>query len=279
VGLGMADVHPLSQVELGVIRKANLEAFKMLTLPDPGENKTLIKQLQQINPNMFIVARLFFKPDVDNKRPFPPQEFVKAIEVGMTACFEAGVRYFEVHNEPNLPDEGDTWNWNGGAGFGQWLTQVLGILRGKFPGVKLGYPGLSPNDAMRSFIDGSAGAIAQCDWIGAHSYWQHPTQPPFPMNAENSGLKWRVFRTLFPDKLIMVTEFSNNRAQFNNVPTTDEDKGRQYVDYYKLLRNEPNVGAAFAFALAWPGQDINREGWVFKGGETKIAGIVGARPA
>ena len=96
------------------------------------------------------------------------------------------------------------------------------------------------------------------------------------MNAENSGLKWRTFRTLLPDKLIMVTEFSNNRTQFNNVPTTDADKGNQYVQYYKLLRQEANLGAAFSFALTWPGQDVNREGWVFKNGETQIAGTVGA---
>ncbi|MBP7686881.1 MAG: C39 family peptidase [Thermoflexales bacterium] len=275
-GLGMGNPQPLTSVELGVIRKSKVEAFKILTLPDPGENKTLIKQLRDIRADMFIVARLFFSVDFGGRAKFSPQDFVNFVSNGFEACYEAGVRYFEVHNEPNLDIEGDGWNWNGGAGFGAWLSQVLALLRQRHNDVKLGYPGLSPNDAMRAFIDGSAAAIAQCDWIAAHSYWQHPTQPPYPMNADNSGLKWRVFRTLFPDKLIMVTEFSNNRTQFNGVPTTDADKGKQYVDYYKLVRKEPNLGAAFSFALTWPGQDINREGWVFKNGETQIAGIVGA---
>jgi hypothetical protein len=28
-----------------------------------------------------------------------------------------------------------------------------------------------------------------------------------------------------------------------------------------MLRTEPNIGAAFGFALNWPGQDNNHEGW------------------
>ena len=96
------------------------------------------------------------------------------------------------------------------------------------------------------------------------------------MNCDNAGMKWRTFRTLFPDKLLMITEFSNNRTQFNGVPTTDADKGNQYAQYYKLLRQEQNLGAAFAFALNWPGQDVNREGWVFNYSETMVAGVVGS---
>jgi hypothetical protein len=272
----MGNPQPLTATDLAVIRKGKVEAFKMLTLPDPGENKALIKQLRDIKPDMFIVARLFFSVDGNSRTPFTPGDFVNFVSKGFEACYEMGVRHFEVHNEPNLPDEGDTWNWNGGAGFGTWLLQVLALLRQRHGDLQLGYPGLSPNDGMRTFIDGSASAIAQCDWIGAHSYWQHPDQPPFPMNGDNSGMKWRTFRSLFPDKLIMVTEFSNNRTQFNNMPTTEIDKGNQYVQYYKLLRQEPNLGAAFAFALNWPGQDVNREGWVFKNGETQIGGVVGA---
>jgi hypothetical protein len=275
-GMGMGNPQPLTPIELAVIGKSKVEAFKMLTLPDPGENKTLIAQLRQIRPDMFIVARLFFSVDFNSRARFTPADFVNFVSDGFEACYEAGVRYFELHNEPNLDIEGNGWNWNGGAEFGSWLTQVLALLRQRHGDLQLGYPGLSPNDAMRSFIDGSASVIAQCDWIGAHSYWQSPDQPPYPMNGDNSGMRWRLFRTLFPDKLLMITEFSNNRTQFNNVPTTEVDKGHQYVQYYTALRQEPNLGAAFAFALNWPEKDENREGWVFNGGETKIAGIVGA---
>jgi hypothetical protein len=96
-------------------------------------------------------------------------------------------------------------------------------------------------------------------------------QPPFPMVADNAGMYWRNFQARFPDKLLMITEFSNNSAGVDRV-----DKGRQYARYFQLLRNEPSLGAAFAFALNWPGQDVNREGWVFEGQTTAIPDALGA---
>jgi len=85
---------------------------------------------------------------------------------------------------------------------------------------------------------------------------------------------WRYYRTRFPDKLLMITEFSNNADKLNGVPVSDVDKGNQYMKYYQLLRQEPNLGAAFAFALTWPNQDKKREGWMFNNSETQIAGLV-----
>jgi hypothetical protein len=168
------------------------------------------------------------------------------------------VRYFEVHNEPNLDIEGMNWNWANGAEFGNWLLQVMNLLRPRFPEAKWGYPGLSPQPSVDAFLDGSAAATSACDWIGVHCYWQQPlNQPPFPMNGDNAGYYWRAkFKPRFPEKMLMITEFSNNGA---GVSLTD--KGTQYADYIKLLRTEPNIGAAFGFALNWPGQDRNKEGW------------------
>jgi hypothetical protein len=177
---------------------------------------------------------------------------------GLTGCYQAGVRYFEVHNEPNLEIEGMNWNWGDGVAFGRWLTQVLSILRPKFPEAKWGYPGLSPQPNTDAFLDGSAAAANACDWIGVHCYWQQPVnQPPFPMNGDNAGYYWRAkFKPRFPNKMLMITEFSNNSPA-----VSANDKGTHYADYIKLLRTEPNIGAAFGFALNWPGQDHNKEGW------------------
>jgi hypothetical protein len=54
------------------------------------------------------------------------------------------------------------------------------------------------------------------------------------------------------------------------------EKGRQYARYFQVLRSEPNLGAAFAFALSWPGQDVNHEGWVLNGRATAIPGTLSA---
>ncbi|HEY4722659.1 MAG TPA: C39 family peptidase [Anaerolineae bacterium] len=270
-GLGMGNPQPLTPTELNVIRKSNIEAFKTLTLPDPGENQRLIQQLQQIRSDMFIAARLFFSVDANSKARFNPRSFVDFVNNGIDACYQAGVRYFEVHNEPNLPQEGMGWNWADGSEFGAWLIGVLSILRQRYPEGKFGFPGLSPQPNVPAFLQGAASAIAQCDWIGIHAYWQSETQPPYPMNGDNAGTYWRQFRTQFPDKLLMITEFSCN------TPNVDAAaKGQMYARYYQTLRQEPNLGAAFSFALNWPGQDQNREGWVFNGQETAIVNAAGS---
>jgi hypothetical protein len=257
-GLGMGNPQPLSAGQLRLITDAKLEAFKTLTLPDPDENKQLIGQLKKIRPDMFIVTRLFFSVDVGNKTKFSPQNFVDFVMNGLAGCYQAGVRYFEVHNEPNLDIEGMGWNWANGAEFGSWLTQVINILKPRFPEARWGYPGLSPQPNVDAFLDGSAATANACDWIGVHCYWQQPPhQPPFPMNGDNAGFYWHAkFKPRFTGKMLMITEFSNNSA---DVPP--HDKGAQYADYIKLLRTELNLGAAFGFALNWPGQDRNKEGW------------------
>jgi Bacterial SH3 domain len=267
-GVGMADPRPFTSTDKSMLQKSKIEAFKVFILGDVDETKSLINDLRKINDQMFIVARLFFKPDVDNKPHFSPQNFVDTINTGMSACYAANVRYFEVHNEPNLTDEGMGWNWTDGTAFSTWLIQVLSILRLKYPEAKLGYPGLSPQPNVPDFVNGSASAIAQCDWIGAHCYWQTPAA----MQADSDGMYWRRFRTQFPTKMLMITEFSNNTAN-----VSADQKGQQYAQYYQLLRHENNLGAAFSFALNWPGQDKNREGWVFNNGETAIGSTVGAK--
>ena len=239
----------------------------MLTLPDPGENQQMIAQLKNIRADMFIMARLFFSVDVGSKTKFSAQNFVDFCLNGLNACYQAGVRYFEIHNEPNLENEGMNWNWANGTEFGTWLQQVLNIVKPQFPDAKWGYPGLSPQPNVDAFLDGSAAAANACDWIGVHCYWQQPAnQPPYPINGDNAGYYWRAkFKPRFPDKMLMITEYSNNSAA---VP--HNTKGTQYADYIKMLRTEPNIGAAFSFALNWPGQDQNLEGWALNNAATAI---------
>lgn len=271
-GLGAANPQPLTPIELGVIERSRVEAFKMLTLPDPGENKTLIDQLRKIRSDMLIAARLFFSVDFTNRSQFMPLDFADTVAAGFEACYAAGIRYFELHNEPNLAVEGDGWNWHDGAEFGGWLSQLIQILKARHDDVLLGYPGLSPQPNAGLFLSQSEFAANRCDWIGVHNYWQQPPgEQPYPMDGPRDGALWRAFRNRFHGKVIMLTEFSNNSAA---VPASV--KGQQYVDYFRLLRDEPNIGAAFAFALNWPDQDEHREGWVYGRGETAIAAIVGA---
>ena len=270
-GIGIANPQPLSPSELAVIGASRVEAVKVLTLSDPDDNKQLVRDIKSVRSDLFIVARLFFPVDLNSKTPFSPQVFCDTVRVGIQALYESGIRYFEVHNEPNLENEGLNWNWANGAQFGAWLSQALIILRQRYPEGKFGYPGVSPQPNVPDFMDGSAAAIAQCDWIGIHCYWQDDGTGHWQMQSGDGGMYWRGFRDRYPDKLLMITEFSNN-----NKDMPYPNKGQQYARYYQLLRNEPNLGAAFAFALNWPGQDNNHEGWISDNDTTPIPGTLGA---
>jgi hypothetical protein len=260
-GVGMGNPQPFTPGELKTLADSKVEAVKILSLPDPEQNKQLVADLRTIRPDMFIVARLFFPVDAGSKAKFSPQDFVDYVDSGMKALYESGVRYFEIHNEPNLPNEGMDWNWANGAEFGDWFTQVSNILRQRYPEAKFGYPGLSPQPNLDTFLNESAPAANSADWIGVHAYWQQPPgQPPFPMDGDNAGFIWRSkFKPRFPDKMLMITEFSNNSAD-----VSPGDKGVQYADYIRLLRTEPNIGAAFSYALSLD-QDNNQEAWFGSG--------------
>jgi hypothetical protein len=78
----------------------------------------------------------------------------------------------------------------------------------------------------------------------------------------------RAYCDRFPNKLILVTEFSNPS------PNVHKDiKGREYVQFYTEARElPPNLGALFAFALSASGE-FEHETW--KG--SSIVNRVGSR--
>ncbi|MBI4770077.1 MAG: M23 family metallopeptidase, partial [Chloroflexi bacterium] len=94
---GRAD-GPLLDPDYNAIQTARVEAVKLTTSARP-EN---VDRLRQINPNMFIMVRLF--ADFRN-RTVRPDEFASWVEGDMAQFYSRGLRYFEVHNEVNLQIE------------------------------------------------------------------------------------------------------------------------------------------------------------------------------
>src|SRR6185369_8322485 len=145
--------------------------------------------------------------------------------------YSRGVRYFEIHNEPNLVPEGWTQSWNDGQAFGAWFVDVVNRLRPVFPEARFGFPGLSPGDSipgLRSaaldFLTGADAACRAADWVGVHCYWVSEEE----MNSPAGGLGFVEYRRRFPDKLLLLTEFSNP-----NPDTDKQTKGQQYQRYYQ----------------------------------------------
>lgn len=266
-GVGVGSTQQLTPAELEAVSISKVQAVKLLTTGDPdtdAENYNAVR-------DKFVVARLFFVPNATDLDPFSPQVFCDTVMTSALRLYSLGVRYFEVHNEPNLYSEGWSWNWANGNAFAAWFNECYLILRRSLPYAKLGFPGVSPQadnypgayQSAVSFLQQATYAINGADWLAVHNYWNHEGADHWGMWSEDYGGLWhRVVQRMFPSKEMLITEFSNN-----GLADSDWTKGDQYKRYYPALTG---VKSVFAFALSWPGQDGNREGWTRNGIVTDI---------
>jgi hypothetical protein len=253
------------------LQQARVEAVKLLSSAAPED----VDRLRAINPNMFIMVRLFAS---FQGRNYPAAQFATDLAHDMGQFYQRNVRYFEVHNEPNLTPEGWTTTWQNGREFGQWFIDVRNRLKAQYPDALFGYPGLSPdgvpapglrtNDMI--FLNESDEAARLADWIGVHCYWQSEEE----MNWSAGGKGYLEFRRRYPDKVLFITEFSNPS------PNVDKrTKGQQYARYYESLRNVPGLGAAFSYVLS-ASFGFGPETWRDESGSaSEIPAIIGARTA
>jgi murein DD-endopeptidase MepM/ murein hydrolase activator NlpD len=264
---GRADGR-MMQPDWEPVRAARAEAIKFSSSAAPED----VDRARAINPDMFIMVRLF----ADFRgRVVPAADFARWVEYDMGRFYERGVRYYEVHNEVNLTPEGLGLSWRDGREFGDWFLDVVGRLKSQFPRAKFGWPGLSPGPGVAelryeawSFMEGAKQAIRRADWLACHCYWQNEKQ----MLSKEHGRGYKAYRERWPDKLLFITEFSNNSPRVDMAT-----KGRQYVKYYRHLRDQPGVGAAFSFVLS-ASADFPYEVWRYEDGRpTPIPALVGGR--
>lgn len=310
-GVGNADQNVWHEPTFpDAIKAARLESIKLVPLNDGNQMNKVYNWLRS-QGIAFVMVRLTWKPDPawanlpDAQRVSTAvRSFLDGTRGQFDFAYANGVRYFEVHNEPNItPNPTDPVGdglgsaWLGPEEFAEWFKRVTDELRKIHNDVFLGFPGLAPRGS--DFADFGSGFIMvngkrllwntdkwlsvckpaideKADWIGVHCYWQFDGGGQFGIeNADSGGMYWRRYKTRFPNKLLFITEFSNNSGRASH-----QDKGRQYGNYVAMLRNEKSIGAAFAYALYWA-TDPNQEGWVFVGEKNKfrvgeIPGAMGA---
>ncbi len=237
---GRAD-GPLTEADYPALAASRVEAVKLMSSARP-EN---VDRLKTINSNMFIMVRL--RADFRNRR-VRSDEFASWVEGDMAQFYQHGIRYYEVHNEPNLQLEGWKFSWQDGVEFGRWYQDVANRLKAKFPEAKFGYPGLSPGGSISgqrvdswAFLGQGDEAVRGSDFVCCHCYWINDAD----QLSATGGLVYEEYRRRYPGKLLFITEFSNPTDN-----TSIQLKGTQYVNYYKRLRNVAGVGAAFSFVLS-----------------------------
>lgn len=264
---GRADGR-MQEADFTAVAQSRMEAVKLTSTAAPED----VDRLRAINPNMFIMVRLFAS---FRGRNYPAAQFAQDLQGDMNQFYQRGVRYFEVHNEVNLVDEGWTTTWQNGREFGAWFLEVRNRLKAVFPEALFGYPGLSPDGfpmPLRTndirFLDESEEAVQTADWIGLHCYWIDEAG----LNSPGGGLGYLEYRRRYPNKLLFITEFSNPAQGVEK-----SLKAQQYIRYYQMLRNVPGLGATFSFVLS-ASSGFPHEVWRNEDGSmSEIPGVLATR--
>ena len=91
--------EPLQDEDLNLIRLARLEAVKL----ELDESLDTIERIRGLNPAMFIVVRVtgdFSGEAISTER------FFASIENNFGRLYRSGIRYFEIHSNPNVQNSG-----------------------------------------------------------------------------------------------------------------------------------------------------------------------------
>lgn len=241
VGVNVRDDGTMQDIDYDVLKLARAEAVKV----QENTSTSAIHRLRQLDPGIFVMARIAYEL---GQSPVTAQEWVSRMRTHVARLTSEGVQHFEIHQSPNLQAYGWNYSWHSGGGFGRWWLDAVGILRDSFPEAKFGFPGVSPGGQVEgqrldaaTFLEQADDAIQNADWVGANCFWTNEAE----MDELDKGAFWRVLRDRYPDKLIFVTEFGNV-----DVLTNLYVKGKEYVQFYETLRNEPGIGGAFCQVLS-----------------------------
>jgi murein DD-endopeptidase MepM/ murein hydrolase activator NlpD len=227
--------------DFSCIQNARVEAV----LLQMEEHEKASARLRAINPAMLIAVTL--SQDLSDA-PVSPEDFVLSVRPHLERWAASGVMHFQVHTNANLLRQGWRRTWQSGSEFADWFSRVVHALREIAPGASYGFPGLALGDTVSGqrassmdFLLAAENAAQEADWLGVNCFW---TEPAGALSSQGVGLL-EEYRGLFPDKLLLVTEFGN--ASHSVDPA---EKARQYLDFHAAANRIQNVGVAFGYALS-----------------------------
>lgn len=253
------------------IKRSKLPAVKLLANADV--NGSVIDRLKADGVEVVVVRVL---NTIDASKAKTGREYCEEVIEPTLRLYNAGARYFEIHNEPNLyatpnfQGEGMGISWQNGAEFARWWLEARDYLKTRLPGAFFGFSAMSPGAAIPNvrydperFMREASAAIEQADFICCHTYWDDISSSLYMAVDEV-----KRFCQAYPHKPAMLTEFSNVGY------TPKAVKGLEYVEFWQRIRAAglTNLIATFCYTVAWDG-DPNRDAWL----GSDISDIVGQR--
>ncbi len=239
------------ELDYQLIREANIETLKMMSLTDPS----VFERIKRENPNIEFIVRLY--DDRISAAGHPsPQEYVTKMSP-LIEHLQPYVLKFEVGNEPNHFQRYEGWGAEDAdaENFNTWFLEVYDLLKTAHPWAELGYPALATPDSYhrdQAWLVITREAINRADWLGVHCYWQAPPNETSTMFEADRGLCFKYYHELFPDKLLEITEFDNDNPIWDVAPNSAPEIAQQYETYYQELFKYPYLRSASSFIISSP---------------------------
>lgn len=242
-----SDRHP-RQVEFDFFNNSIFNSVKFQT-------GTTQDEIANYNTSEFNLCRIYESLE---GRSLSIDQAYNSIVPDMQKAYDAGIRYYELYNEPNLTLEGLAHGgiigtWSNGYEFADFFIELKRRLKQTFPLAKIGFPGLSPGgDATigfgvhyrvdsEQFIVEADAAVVDADFLCVHAYY---------VNDVNAAVNEVLLkRNQYPSKLIFVSEYSN--------PTGDNSQtalhGQEAKSFVNKVSNIPGIGGVYYFIVSGQG--------------------------
>lgn len=175
-----------------------------------------------------------------------PEEYVALTSDLVREAWDKGVQHFIIHDAPNTSAFGYGVGWTTGLEFAQWWEEVRERFREILPGAYWGMPACEPGPGFgrkkgdsEEFLETCMEALPQpVDFYTLKWHWKD-------RDEMRVGL-WRIdsFTRRWPTTPILI-EFCNP-----NSTVSKEDKGNEYLEFYRELRSREGILAACAFCVS-----------------------------
>lgn len=264
VGLHGRNQEFYEEVDYRIIQEARIETLKTMS----QTHSEVYERIKDDNPNMEFIVRLWDDRMGVDHHP-TPEQFVERMVLIMERLRPFATK-FEIHNEPNHLHRYEGWGQEDADArdFNQWYQQVFRLLKQRCPWTLLGFPGLAIPHRDLEWVEICRPSVEMSDFLGVHCYWQTTPQEPDNHLADFWGMRFKYYHDLFPDKIIDLLEVGNSNAQ-NNLPISDEEIARQYIEYFRELFKYPYINSACPFILSSPDPTWDSFAWRKVNGEVK----------